>query len=161
MDSYRYLGVHLNNRLDWSDHASALYRKGQSRLYLLRRLRSFGVQGAPLRTFFDSVASAIFYGVVCISAVDRNRLDRLIRKSSSVLDCPLDSVQVVGERRMLVKLASMLERDSHPLQDTLTALCSSFSDRLRHPKCVKERDRRSFLLLLLDCPTSTAPVTIN
>jgi len=41
----------LNNKLDWADHA--LYKKGQSRLFLLRRLRSFGVQGALLKTFFD------------------------------------------------------------------------------------------------------------
>ncbi|XP_065326764.1 E3 SUMO-protein ligase ZBED1-like [Pelmatolapia mariae] len=42
--------------------------KGQSRLYLLWGLRSFGVKGPLLKTFYDSVvASAIFYGVVCWS----------------------------------------------------------------------------------------------
>ena len=35
-----------------------LYKKGQSRLYLLRRLGSFGVQGALLRTFFDTVVAS-------------------------------------------------------------------------------------------------------
>uniref|UniRef100_A0A669BD36 Reverse transcriptase domain-containing protein n=1 Tax=Oreochromis niloticus TaxID=8128 RepID=A0A669BD36_ORENI len=88
VDSYRYLGVHLNNKLDWTHNSDALYRKGQSRLYLLRRLRSFGVEGPLLKTFYDSVvASAIFYGVVCwggsISAGDRKRLNRLIRRASS------------------------------------------------------------------------------
>uniref|UniRef100_A0A669DTM0 Reverse transcriptase domain-containing protein n=1 Tax=Oreochromis niloticus TaxID=8128 RepID=A0A669DTM0_ORENI len=69
VDSYRYLGVHLNNKLDWTHNSDALYRKGQSRLYLLRRLRSFGVEGPLLKTFYDSVvASAIFYGVVCWGA---------------------------------------------------------------------------------------------
>ncbi|KAI3352024.1 hypothetical protein L3Q82_020254 [Scortum barcoo] len=44
----------------------SLVKKGNSRLFLLRRLRSFGVQGPLLRTFYDSVvASAIFYGIVC------------------------------------------------------------------------------------------------
>ncbi|KAI4883190.1 hypothetical protein NFI96_029396, partial [Prochilodus magdalenae] len=43
VDSYKYLGVHLNNKLDWSVNTTALYIKGQRRLYLLRRLRSFGV----------------------------------------------------------------------------------------------------------------------
>ncbi|KAI3352131.1 hypothetical protein L3Q82_020946 [Scortum barcoo] len=47
-------------------HRRALVKKGNSRLFLLRRLRSFGVQGPLLRTFYDSVvASAIFYGIVC------------------------------------------------------------------------------------------------
>lgn len=69
-------------------------------------LHSFGVQGALLRTFFDTdAASAIFIGVFCwnssISTADRKRLNKLIRTASSVLGCPLDSVQVVGERRMI------------------------------------------------------------
>jgi len=84
--SYKY----LNNKLDWADHAHTLYKKGQSRLFLLRRLRSFAVQGALLKTFFDSVvASAIFYGVVfwssSMAAADKKRLNKLLKKASSVL----------------------------------------------------------------------------
>ncbi|KAI3374214.1 hypothetical protein L3Q82_005939 [Scortum barcoo] len=80
--SYKYLGVHLNDSLDWSDNTNALVKKGNSRLFLLRRLRSFGVQGPLLRTFYDSVvASAIFFGIVCwassITDRDRRRMDRL------------------------------------------------------------------------------------
>ncbi len=58
--SYKYLGVHLKNKLGWTDNTPALYKKGQS-----RKLRSFGVQGAFQETFYDTVvASAIFYGVI-------------------------------------------------------------------------------------------------
>ncbi len=39
--TYRYLGLELDDRLDWSSNTDALYRKGQSRLYFLRRLGSF------------------------------------------------------------------------------------------------------------------------
>ena len=46
MTFYKYLGVHTDNKLDWTDHTTATYKKGQSRLHLLRKLRSFGVQGA-------------------------------------------------------------------------------------------------------------------
>ncbi|TWW54569.1 RNA-directed DNA polymerase from mobile element jockey [Takifugu flavidus] len=150
VESYKYLGVHLNNNLDWTHNTDALVKKGNSRLFLLRRLRSFGVQGPLLRTFYDSVVgSAIFYGIVCWSSSitdrDRKRMDRLVRRASSVLGCPLDSVEVVGNGRMMAKLSSMLNNTSHPLQDTLTALGSSFSERLLHPRCVKERYRRSFL----------------
>ena len=117
--SYKYLGVHLNNKLDWTDHTAATYKKGQSRLYLLRKLRSFGVQGPLLTSFYDSVVvSAIFYRVVCwsssISAADRRRLDKLIKKASSIQGCPLDSVQVVEESRMMDKLSSLLVQESRP-----------------------------------------------
>ncbi|KAI3358072.1 hypothetical protein L3Q82_003084 [Scortum barcoo] len=49
--TYKYLGVHLNNKLDWTDNTDSLYKKGQSRLYMLRRLGSFGVCRPLLRTF--------------------------------------------------------------------------------------------------------------
>ncbi|KAI3358300.1 hypothetical protein L3Q82_014677 [Scortum barcoo] len=101
-------------------NTNALVKKGNSRLFLLRRLRSFGVQGPLLRTFYDSVvASAIFYGIVCwassITDRDRRRMDRLVRRASSVLGCPLDSVEVVGNgRRMMAKLSSLLNQHVPP-----------------------------------------------
>ncbi|KAI3373864.1 hypothetical protein L3Q82_021975 [Scortum barcoo] len=112
-------------------------RRHSLRLHRLHRDLSSG-------PFYDSVvASAIFYGIVCwassITDRDRRRMDRLVRRASSVLGCPLDSVEVVGNGRMMAKLSSLLNNTSHPLQDTLTALGSSFSERLLHPRCVKER----------------------
>ena len=150
VEDYKYLGVHLNNKLDWSTHTSALYRKGQSRLFLLRRLRSFGVCRTLLRTFYDSVvASALLYAVVCwgggCTERDRKKLDRLVRRASSVLGCSLDFTQEVGERRILEKLKSIMDNTSHPLHHTVTALSSSFSSRLLQPRCRRERFRRSFI----------------
>lgn len=31
--SYKYLGDHLNNKLDWTDNTTALYKKGQSSIF--------------------------------------------------------------------------------------------------------------------------------
>lgn len=42
MDSFKYLGLHLYNKLDWTHNTNAIYKKGQSRLYLLLRFRSWG-----------------------------------------------------------------------------------------------------------------------
>lgn len=41
--SYKYLRVHIDNKLDWSPHMNAVYKKGQSKFYFLRRLKSFTV----------------------------------------------------------------------------------------------------------------------
>lgn len=43
MEGYKYLGVHFDDRLDWKCNTKAVYRKGKSRLYLFRKLRSFDV----------------------------------------------------------------------------------------------------------------------
>ena len=90
-----------------SSGTTATYKKGQNRVHLLRKLRSFGVQGDLLTSFYDSgVASAIFYGVVCWrssnSAEARRRLDKLIKKARFILGS-----QVVGESRMMDKLSSL------------------------------------------------------
>ncbi|KAI3352562.1 hypothetical protein L3Q82_005205 [Scortum barcoo] len=65
-------------------------------------------------------------------------MDRLGEEGQLCPGMPLDSVEVVGNGRMMAKLSSLLNNTSHPLQDTLTALGSSFSERLLHPRCVKE-----------------------
>ena len=64
VDSYKYLDVHLNNELDWTHNSDALYRTGQSRLYLLRRLQSSGLNRALLRTCNDSVVASASGGVL-------------------------------------------------------------------------------------------------
>ena len=61
LDSFKYLGVHLNNNQDWSHNTDALYRRGQSCL-LLRRLRSFGDCTSLLETFYDSVVACHLLG---------------------------------------------------------------------------------------------------
>ena len=91
------------------------------------------------------VASAIFYGVAfwgsSISAADRRRLNKLVKKARSVLGYQLDTVEVVGDRRMTAKLSSLMDNTFHPMRHALAALSSSFSHQLIHP----ERFRRSFL----------------
>ncbi|XP_056229635.1 uncharacterized protein LOC130167451 [Seriola aureovittata] len=54
VENYKFLGVHLNNKLDWSTNTHALYKKGQSRLHLLRRLRSscVGLSSGPSTTLW-------------------------------------------------------------------------------------------------------------
>ncbi|KAK3569601.1 hypothetical protein QTP86_002670 [Hemibagrus guttatus] len=66
VDNYKYLGVHLNNRMDERTHADTVYKKGISRLFFLRKLISFNVCNKMLEIFYQSVvASAIYCIVVC------------------------------------------------------------------------------------------------
>ncbi|KAI3353878.1 hypothetical protein L3Q82_005088 [Scortum barcoo] len=62
VEDYKYLGVVIDNRLDWKSNTEAVYKKGMSRLSFLRKLRSFNVGSRMLEIFYQSVvASAIFF----------------------------------------------------------------------------------------------------
>ncbi|TWW55984.1 hypothetical protein D4764_09G0010340 [Takifugu flavidus] len=100
---YRFLGVQLDNKLEWSTNTDAVYKKAMNRLYFLRSLRSFSVCSGMLHMFYQSVmASTIFFAVVCwgagIKAKDTNKLNKLIKKAGSVVGCKLaNSDEVDGQ----------------------------------------------------------------
>ena len=104
VEKYKYLRVVIDNRLDWKSNTEAVYKKGMSRLYFLRKLRSF---------YQSVVASAIFFAVMCwgssIRASDTNRLDKIIKKAGSVLGLRQESFETMVERRMLNKLLSIMD----------------------------------------------------
>ena len=150
VDNYKYLGVWLDNKLDWSCNTDHLYKRGQSRLYFLRRLRSFNICRKLLWMFYQSVvASALFYAVVCwggsISKRNSNRLDKLIRRAGSVVGMNLDPLVTVVERRSMKKLLAIMDNASHPLHTVISAQKSSFSDRLLLPRCRTNRLKDSFV----------------
>ncbi|KAI4886690.1 hypothetical protein NFI96_004203 [Prochilodus magdalenae] len=148
--TYRYLGLHLDERLDWSANTDILYRKGQSRLYFLRRLGSFNICRKLLQMFYQTVVSScLFYAVVCwggsIKKRDEMRLDKLVRRAGSVVGVELDSVVKVAERRTLHKLLSIMDDDGHPLHTIIMDRRSKFSGRLLSQSCSTDRLRRSFV----------------
>ena len=128
--THNTLGVHLDDKLNWSANAGALYKKGQSRLFFLRKLRSFDVCKEMLLMFYQSVmASVLFYAAVCwggnMSKRDTGRLDKLVRKAGSVVGQSLDSLGTVVEKRMQGKLLAIMGNVNHPLFHVLAGQSSS------------------------------------
>ena len=79
-------------------------------------LRSFNICQPLLHTVYHSVvASALFFEMACWGegshSADRSRVDKIIKKASSVVNSKLDTVQQVAEDKML----SILRNPSHPL----------------------------------------------
>lgn len=45
VESYKYLGVHLDNKINWKENTGVLLKKAQSWLFFLKKLRlNFGHQ---------------------------------------------------------------------------------------------------------------------
>ncbi|XP_074543295.1 E3 SUMO-protein ligase ZBED1-like [Halichoeres trimaculatus] len=150
VSSYKYLGVHLDDKLDRSCNTTAIYWKGQSRLHFLRRLGSFNVCSDMLHMFYKTVVeSALLYAAVCWGGnqmdKDRRRLDKLIKRAGSVVGRGLDDVGTVVGRRMRSKVQSILANPNHPLHSTVSGQKSSRSDRLPSMPCRTECFRRSFI----------------
>jgi len=136
VEEYKYLGVHIDNKMDWTKNTKALYKKGQSPVF------STETQIFQRLIYCSVVASVIFYAVVCwgsrVKAADAKRLNKLIRKAVYVLGVELESLVEVPERRMLSNLLSIMDNASHPLHATLKSYQSTFSHRLRLPRCTTE-----------------------
>ena len=66
VEDYKYLGVHVDNKLDWGKTTDTLYMKSQSCRYFLRQLRYFNICQTMLRISYESVvASSILYAMAC------------------------------------------------------------------------------------------------
>lgn len=148
VEDYKFLHVHIDNKLDWAENTHTLYRKGQSRLYFLMRLMSFNICRTMLRMFYETeVSGAILFAVVCsgsrLRVADANRLNRLIYKASDVVGVRLDSFETVTERRTLLKLHGILNNTSLPLHQDLVQHRSTLAERPIPPRRKTECHRRS------------------
>ena len=54
VESFKFLGVHITDKLKWSIHTDSVVKKAQQRLFNLRRLKTFGLSPKTLKTFTDA-----------------------------------------------------------------------------------------------------------
>ena len=66
VETYKYLGVVFDSKLNWKENINSVLTKVNTRMYCLRKLRSFGVNSGMLVTFYNAViCSIIVDGSVC------------------------------------------------------------------------------------------------
>ena len=64
VDSYRHLGMHIDNKLTWSVQIENVCSRVQQRLHFLPRLRVFGVNQKVLLLFYHAIVESILrYGI--------------------------------------------------------------------------------------------------
>ena len=87
VETYKYLSLVFDSKLNWKENINSALKEVNTRMYCLRKLRSFGVNSGILVTFYNAVmCSIIVYGSVCwggnISKFDRGRLEKIVKKKS-------------------------------------------------------------------------------
>ena len=149
--NYKYLGTTVDQSLSWNDNTQVILKKANTRLYCLRKLKTFNVKRDILQLFFSSVlCSVLTFGVVSwggnITQGDRNRIERLIRKGGRVVgEGNTDTLTDIYDRHVHRKVNQIFNDDTHPLRGNFDSLIIERSGRLRTPKARTVRYQKSFV----------------
>ena len=132
--SYKYLDVVFDSKLNWKENINSVLKKVNSRMYCMRKLKSFGVNSGMLVTFYNPViCSIIMFGSVCwgenISKLDRGRLEKIVKKSGHVVGEPLDNFKTLHEKRLYRKLMQNIKYPTHPMRHYFNSRRSNRSRR--------------------------------
>ena len=125
--------------------------KLNSRLYCLRKLKSFNVDHSVLSLFYCSVITSIFtYCIVCwggsASEQDKKKINGIIKKSGYVIgDHQLPRLNSFYQSCLHRKFNSVLNDPSHPLYDDLSGSIIGRSGRMRCPAALTNRYKHTFV----------------
>ena len=146
--NYKYLGVTVNERLDWSVHAENVMSKVNQRMYFVRKLNSFGIDSVLVSLFYRAAVQSLFS--FCIIAWGGNlarkeseRFDRVARRVSRMTAICQESFVEIFEKFTSRKIESILKDNKHPLFSSISF--STRSNRIIIMKTNRERYRNSFL----------------
>ena len=120
-------------------HAEAVLKKAHTRLFCLRKLKSFQVRQELLQVFYSSsLSSVLTFGLSSwggnISKHDKGALDKIIRKASSVVGKTQDSLDTLYDRRVTKNLQDIMDDPTHPLRQEFDGQLIQRSGRMRVPK---------------------------
>ena len=141
VSSFKYLGTVVDSKLSFNDNVVYVYKKTQQRLYLLRKLWSFGVGRHVLdsvyRCLVESVLSfyiATWYGN--LSVKNRSRLARVVNTASKIIGVeqkqPCDPYHLSVSRKSL----SILHDKMHQLLLAASAVGSTIERAIGKEECL-------------------------
>ena len=138
---YKYLGT-IFDKLKWDDNTEEIVKKGQQRLYLLRKLNYFSVDQKILTLFYKSfIESVLSFSFICwfhsLGVKNRNSLQRIVRIASKITAVPQRDLALFCEQQILRHARSILTKKDHILNQEFTTLSSG--RRLRCPICKTNR----------------------
>ena len=101
---YKYLGSIIDCKLDWSLNALALLKKGNQRLYFMKKLKSFRGSVCPkLLEHKSTVESVVTFNSLChfggLKEQDKARLSKITKTASRLIGRPVPDLQALFEAK--------------------------------------------------------------
>ena len=90
VSSFKYLGTVVDSKFSFNDNVVYVYKKAQKRLYLLRKLRSFGIGSHVLESVYRCLVESILsFNIVTwyghLSVKNRAPLARVVNTASKII----------------------------------------------------------------------------
>ena len=148
VNKYKYLGLIIDDKLNWRENCKVLLSRLNQRLYFLRRLRTFNFSSYSLKMFYLSIIESIIcFGISCwgsaICNEDKNKINKIIKKASKIIQCELEYFDSLYEKAVHRKCLHILKDQDHPICDNFSL--SSRSGRVLQPAARTERYKNSFV----------------
>ena len=148
VDKYKYLGLVIDFKLNWSEHVNILIKRLNQRLYILRRLRSFNFSSNSLKLFYLSIIESIIcFGISCwgnsINSHDKNKINKIIKKAAKITNNDLHCFEDLYKKCCNKKFKAICTDPSHPIFNSF--IKSSRSGRYIQPSSRTERYSNSFV----------------
>jgi hypothetical protein len=123
VETYKYLGTIINNKLCWKDNVNLICTKARKRIYYVRKLKEFKVDPTIMRLFYNSVVqSVIVFSIVCwygnLPKYLIECLERLEKSAGRIIrDGVFSNLEEIYAKRTLGLTKKILGNDNHPLRE--------------------------------------------
>ncbi len=147
-DSFKYLGVTLDNQLTFDQHTSDIQKRSHQRLSAIRKLKGLYVAPHLLLLLYQSIIQSILmYCSTCffnmLSVKNKAKLTRITTTAHKIIGLPTPNLTDLNNRATTL-LAISIEQDiTHPLNTHLIPLPSG--RRHRALRCKRARFGKSLI----------------
>ena len=153
VSEYKYLGTVIDDNLKFSQNTCAIYKKCQSRIYCLQKLRRLHVNKTVMNAFYRCfIESVLTFGFLSwfggLSVKNRNVLNKVVRVCGRVIGVQQKSLTELYETRVVSKARYIMRDTSHILAKHYVRLPSG--RRVRTMKFSTVRAKTSFVPASID-----------
>uniref|UniRef100_A0AAZ3R432 Alkylated DNA repair protein AlkB homologue 8 N-terminal domain-containing protein n=1 Tax=Oncorhynchus tshawytscha TaxID=74940 RepID=A0AAZ3R432_ONCTS len=159
VESYKFLSVHITDKLKWSTYTDSMVKMAQQRLFNLRMLKKFGLSPKTLINFYRCTIESILMGCITAwygncSAHNLKALQSVVRSAQHITGGKLHALQDTYIIRCHRKAKKIIKDNNHPSHCLFTPLSSRRRGQYMCIKAGTEILKNSFYLKairLLNC----------
>ena len=146
--NYKYLGTIIDDKLKFDLNTDMMYKKGQQRLYCLRKLAKFSIDKTLMKLFYCAyIETVISFSIICwygnLCVKDKNSLGKIVKVASKIIGTNMSSLGLLFNKQVLNKAMSIRADAAHPLNAEYRLLPSG--RRFETPSATTNRHKFSFV----------------